>query len=62
MNTRVTSIEGKLKEKEPKCDYCGRPEHSTKYACPRIDSVQHDRDGDIVHFKKKFKLRGNSSR
>lgn len=44
--TELVDISVKRKEKAPKCDYCGAPDHVATLACPRICAVTYE--GDCV--------------
>jgi hypothetical protein len=42
------NLDAKRKAKEPKCDFCGEPEHAAQLACPRVASVTYDGDAVTV--------------
>jgi hypothetical protein len=44
----LVSLDGKRKEKTPKCDFCGQPEHVAQLACPRVASVTYEGDAVTV--------------
>jgi hypothetical protein len=44
--TELVNLSEQRKKKQPKCDFCGEPEHVATLACPRVAAVTYE--GDAV--------------
>jgi hypothetical protein len=51
VTAKIVGIEGKRKEKEPRCPFCGSQTVHPDFSCPRISAVDFGEDWEPVRIE-----------